>query len=102
MCVFQKSYFSEPHLKLIVDKIGAFDESFFMYGEDLDFCYRIKQIVYKIIFNPITSIIYGINESMDVQIEIYDISGEKVESLINKFQVAGYYSVDWNADYHPS
>ena len=38
--------------RLIVDKIGAFDESFFMYGEDLDFCHRIKQFGYDIIYNP--------------------------------------------------
>ncbi len=49
--------------KLIVDKIGAFDESFFMYGEDLDFCHRIKQIGYNIIYNPITSIIHYKGES---------------------------------------
>ena len=27
----------------IIDRIGYLDESYFMYGEDLDFCYRIKE-----------------------------------------------------------
>ena len=49
--------------KFIIDKIGIFDESFFMYGEDLDFCHRIKQIGYKIIYNPVTSIIHYKGES---------------------------------------
>jgi len=49
--------------KLIQDKIGTFDESFFMYGEDLDFCHRIKQIGRQIIYNPITSIIHYKGES---------------------------------------
>ena len=49
--------------KLIVDKIGAFDESFFMYGEDLDFCHRIKQLGYAIIYYPATSIIHYKGES---------------------------------------
>lgn len=38
--------------KFILDKIGSFDEAFFMYGEDIDLCYRIKQEGYKIIYNP--------------------------------------------------
>ena len=49
--------------KIIKDKIGKFDESFFMYGEDLDFCHRIKQIGRQIIYNPITSIIHYKGES---------------------------------------
>ena len=49
--------------RLIVDKIGTFDESFFMYGEDLDFCHRIKQLGYAIIYNPATSIIHYKGES---------------------------------------
>lgn len=38
--------------KSILDKIGSFDEIFFMYGEDIDLCYRIKKNGYKIIYNP--------------------------------------------------
>ena len=49
--------------RLIVDKIGTFDESFFMYGEDLDFCHRIKQFGYDIIYNPHASIIHYKGES---------------------------------------
>lgn len=31
-------------------EIGGFDESFFMYGEDLDLCYRMKEKGYQIIY----------------------------------------------------
>ncbi len=38
--------------KDILDKIGGFDEHFFMYGEDLDLSYRIKRLGYKIVYYP--------------------------------------------------
>ncbi|KKS98593.1 MAG: family 2 glycosyl transferase [Candidatus Gottesmanbacteria bacterium GW2011_GWA2_43_14] len=37
---------------------GWFDESYFWYGEDLDFCYRLKKNGWKIFFLPRVSIIH--------------------------------------------
>lgn len=39
-------------------KVGFFDEDFFFYGEDLDWCYRFKKAGYKIFYTPITKIIH--------------------------------------------
>ena len=36
--------------KEVLDKVGLLDETFFMYGEDIDFCYRIKNSGWKIIY----------------------------------------------------
>lgn len=36
----------------LFNEAGRFDEAFFMYGEDLDLCYRIKEKGYKIIYYP--------------------------------------------------
>ncbi len=36
----------------VVAEIGLLDEQFFMYGEDLDWCYRIKQYGWKIVYYP--------------------------------------------------
>jgi len=38
--------------RLVGDKLGWWDEDFFFYGEDIDFCYRIKEAGYKIYFVP--------------------------------------------------
>ena len=38
--------------KSVVDKIGLLDESFFMYGEDLDWCWRCKEAGYKVWYYP--------------------------------------------------
>ena len=44
--------------KEIIDKIKGFDEDFFMYGEDLDLSYRIKNNKYKIIFYPFDNVLH--------------------------------------------
>ena len=35
-----------------IEKVGAFDTDFFMYGEDLDLCFRLKQAGWKIFYVP--------------------------------------------------
>ena len=42
---------------------GLFDENFFMYGEDLDWCYRIQQAGWRIHYTPRTQIIHYKGES---------------------------------------
>jgi len=44
--------------KAVIDEVGLLDESFFLYGEDLDWCYRIHQKGWKIIYLPHTQIIH--------------------------------------------
>ena len=41
-----------------LDEAGLFDEEFFMYGEDIDLCYRIQQARWKIFYTPETEIIH--------------------------------------------
>lgn len=36
----------------IIEKIGGMDESFFMYFEEVDLCYRIKEAGWRIVFLP--------------------------------------------------
>lgn len=45
------------------DGAGLFDEDFFMYGEDLDWCYRIQQAGWKVLYTPETRIIHYKGES---------------------------------------
>lgn len=42
--------------KSVIDKIGLLDENFFMYGEDLDWCWRCKEAGYKVWYFPTTFI----------------------------------------------
>ncbi|MDI9576170.1 MAG: glycosyltransferase [Bacteroidota bacterium] len=49
--------------KEVLDEIGYLDETFFMYGEDIDLSYRILQAGYKNYYYPHTRIIHYKGES---------------------------------------
>jgi GT2 family glycosyltransferase len=42
----------------VIDKAGLMDESYFMYGDDIDWCYRIKHSGWKVIFQPTAEIVH--------------------------------------------
>lgn len=47
----------------VVSKIGLMDEDYFMYGEDLDWAYRIREAGWKIFFNPTVTILHKKKQS---------------------------------------
>jgi len=49
-------------------------------------------------FNPTTLISYQLPESQMVTIEIYNSLGEKVRTLTNGIQSAGYHTIQWKGD----
>jgi hypothetical protein len=51
----------------IVCEVGGFDTDYFLYGEDTDLCYRIKQAGGKIIFSPEAEVIHIGNPIWDLE-----------------------------------
>ncbi len=49
--------------KIITKSVGSFDETFFMYGEDIDLSYRIQKAGYKNFYFAESSIIHFKGES---------------------------------------
>jgi hypothetical protein len=49
-------------------------------------------------FNPSTTISFGLPEDSDVRIEIFNLLGQKVKTLMNGPQRAGFKRVVWNGD----
>jgi len=47
-------------------------------------------------FNPETTISYSVKENTPVSVEIYNVKGQKVKTLVNEAKAAGNYSVVWN------
>ncbi len=47
-------------------------------------------------FNPSTTINYTLKSESQVCLEIYNIKGQKVKSLVNQTKPAGFYNIVWN------
>jgi hypothetical protein len=48
-------------------------------------------------FNPTTTIKFSIPQSGNVKLTVYNLLGEKVAELVNEFEEAGVYTIDFNA-----
>jgi len=53
-------------------------------------------------FNPLTTINYELPITRDVELNIYNLLGQKVSSLVQETQKAGKYKVQWDASALPS
>jgi len=47
----------------VVEEVGLLDEDYFMYGEDIDWAYRIRMQGWKIFYNPTVSILHKKKQS---------------------------------------
>ena len=47
-------------------------------------------------FNPSTTVKYQVPESAKVNLVVYNMTGQKIATLTNEFQAAGYHNVNWN------
>lgn len=71
--------------KSILDKVGLFDESYFMYAEDLDLSFRIKKAGYKIMYVPEVKIIHYKGIASGIKSHSQNISTATDESRIRAF-----------------
>lgn len=53
-------------------------------------------------FNPTTTIRFQIDKGQHVQLAVFDITGSRVETLVNNFLSPGAYSIDWDAGSYTS
>lgn len=58
-----------------IQKVGLMDEQFFMYGEDLDWCKRIKDAGWRIMYNPEVTVLHvkraSSRQNPRAQVEFY-------------------------------
>ena len=53
-------------------------------------------------FNPSTTFSYVLGETKEVDLSVYSITGQLVESLVNSQQEVGSYTLIWDASLQPS
>jgi hypothetical protein len=58
----------------VLKKVGSWDEDFFVYGEDVDFCWRVKQAGYKIFYLPQFECLHYKGASVGIRKESADIT----------------------------
>jgi GT2 family glycosyltransferase len=86
--------------KTVLDKIGLLDESFFMYGEDIDLSYRIKKAGYKNYYFPETQIIHYKGESTKRSSLNYVVIFYKAMAIFSKKHFSGSNAFWFNALIH--
>jgi GT2 family glycosyltransferase len=69
-----------------IEKIGLFDERYFMYFEDLDYCRRVKKAGLKVYYLPEARIIHHHGKSgLSVHVYSYLVSSSKIYNGIIKY-----------------
>jgi len=79
--------------KKIFKNVGKFDENYFLYFEDTDFCLRVKKNNFRVVYNPNTSVIHYKGESL--RTSNYDIKNEFYNSMIYFFKKYQHEYPDW-------
>ena len=65
------------------------------------FEFRLNQ-AYPNPFNPVTNISYVLPVDTQVVLNIYDVEGRKITTLINGINTVGNHKIQWNAEGYPS
>lgn len=80
--------------KFVLDKVGCFDEDFFLYGEDIDLCFRIRECGFKIMYVPEISIVHhkGIssglkNHTQDVTTADLETRKKSLDAFYNSMEI---------------
>jgi GT2 family glycosyltransferase len=49
--------------RVVFDRLGGLDEGFFMYNEDVDFCRRVHDAGFRVVYNPEVAVMHHIGGS---------------------------------------
>jgi len=74
--------------KEVGDKLNWWDEDYFWYGEDLDFCYRIKKAGWKIYYVPKVKIIHYKGVSSGIRKESQKLAKANKETRIRAIKAS--------------
>lgn len=58
----------------VLEEVNGWDEAFFLYGEDVDFCYRVKGAGYRIMYLPQFKVLHYKGASVGIRKQSSDIA----------------------------
>lgn len=79
----------------IVRASGRYEPDYRVYADLIPGSYQLYDN-YPNPFNPTTTISYDLPKSSDVRLDIFNILGRRVGTLVEETQAAGHYDVTWN------
>ncbi len=83
--IFRKSILSQTYL---------FDSDFFMYLEELDFCLRVRNLGYKIMYQP-RSVVYHFKSQSVAQEDPKQVFFKQYNGNINRMKLVAQYLTFW-------
>lgn len=75
------SHFMFARRQVLLD-IGGWDEDFFLYGEDVDLCYRVKEAGHKVMYLPQFKALHYKGASVGIRKQSKDISSASEETKL--------------------
>lgn len=78
--VIAGSYMMMPHA--LDRRLGGWDETYFFYGEDIDYCYRIHEAGYEIVYYPLVEVLHYKGASSGLRKESADIARPPKETRV--------------------
>lgn len=72
--------------KQVFEEIGEWDGDFFVYGEDVDFCYRVKQAGWKVMYLPQWEVLHYKGASVGIRKEAADVTTANLETRLRMLQ----------------
>lgn len=80
----------------VIEKIGLFDEDFFSYFEESDFCWRVWLSNYKVVYHPLTHIYHKVGftiRRLDVFNINYHYYKNRIYSLIKNLETKNLFLI---------
>lgn len=63
----------------VIDSVGGLDEGYFMYSEELDWCRRIKEAGWRIVYDPAAQIVHYVGQSSEQAVTARHINFQKAK-----------------------
>ncbi|MCF7920286.1 MAG: right-handed parallel beta-helix repeat-containing protein [Candidatus Cloacimonetes bacterium] len=88
-------------LTLEIEGNGYLDQISYTFGDPVPESTQFNAI-YPNPFNPETTIAYQLAEAGKIKIDVYNIKGQKVTTLLNEDRKAGFHTLTWDASQYNS